>query len=716
MRSIRNRTSPYSVIFRQLACSLLGLSLAFACFDPTAGGQDGLVAWWPFDDAEASIARDVVATIDDRVVGPPLRVSGVVKSALKCDGFTSRVVRAAATAPPLPDGFTIESWVAVRAYPWGWCPIVSQRRDQQAGYFLGIDAEGHLGLQLAVDGKWTTCTSQTTIPLLKWVHVTGCFDPQSGLRLFIDGTLDARLPVHGRLTPANNTDLLLGRNHGPQPVMFETKQLPVYFSFDGLLDEVKIYDRSLRADEIRRAYESVQPAAPPSIAHYRLPSGPPGQGRFGAYYSSLKYAPAWDAMWRGTGPDVVVRFDKAPFRFVCWRGISYAPCWVTEKGHWFTNEFMERGVGRGERGCTESMSDKRAKFSHVKILENNDARTVVYWRSSPVDIYYQQPFVDEETGWGDWSEEYHTIYPDGVAVRKVIMFSSDFKAWHEWCQSIEPLHPGQRPEDVLDSQQIISVANMQGTTKIYGWEGGKKSYAYPTFPGANMQITFLRSRFNPFLILDDRPGRNERGGDGPAITRVAGDGWSNYSAFPWRNHWPVTQVPIIGRYAVAADRPSHTYTSTQNSAAYATTHHSMTKIMLCGMTARDNAVQLLPLARSWLQPPKLHFTSNAFHNDGYDPTQRAYVLTCTSGGNPSTLECLLAADAHSPVVNPCIVIKNWGDREVELTINGTRVERGNRLRIGHHRTMERSDLVIWLEEECTKPLALTLTPTGSIPP
>jgi len=80
----------------------------------------------------------------------------------------------------------------------------------------------------------------------------------------------------------------------------------------------------------------------------------------------------------------------------------------------------------------------------------------------------------------------------------------NFDAWHEWCQSIEPLHPGQGPEDVLDAARIVSLGNMQGHAEDFGWPEGAKAYNHPSFLGANIQITFPRSKYNPFLILDDR--------------------------------------------------------------------------------------------------------------------------------------------------------------------------------------------------------------------
>lgn len=65
----------------------------------------------------------------------------------------------------------------------------------------------------------------------------------------------------------------------------------------------------------------------------QLPSGPPGPGPFGAYYTRLTFTPEWDAPWRvDDHADVVVRFDNGGHRFVFWRGTSYIPCWVTGGG------------------------------------------------------------------------------------------------------------------------------------------------------------------------------------------------------------------------------------------------------------------------------------------------------------------------------------------------------------------------------------------------
>jgi hypothetical protein len=260
---------------------------------------------------------------------------------------------------------------------------------------------------------------------------------------------------------------------------------------------------------------------------------------------------------------------------------------------------------------------------------------------------------------------------------------------------------------------MLAIANMKGETKIFGRESGKQSYAYPTVSAANIQIVYLNSRFNPFLVLDDRDGKNDRGGrPGPEIARASGDGWSEHSKYPWGSHWPVTQVPLLVCYPQAADRPSHTWTSTQYSAAYETTETSMTKIMLCGMT--DKPVEdLLPLAKSWLRPAKLTVNSPAFIDAGYDPAQRAYVLTCQDRGKPATLIADVAASPASPLENLALVVNGWGKAGAVVRLNGLPVVIDKDTAIGHRDVLEGTDLIVWIKRTSTAPVHVELVPTGN---
>jgi hypothetical protein len=131
----------------------------------------------------------------------------------------------------------------------------------------------------------------------------------------------------------------------------------------------------------------------------------------------------------------------------------------------------------------------------------------------------------------------------------------------------------------------------------------------------------------------------------------------------------------------------------------------MTKILLHGLTTKS-AAELVPLARSWLSPPSAEISGPGFESKGYDPTQRAFVIVRQSGSSASHLRLLLKASSESPLVNPAFVVKNWGDAEPKLTIDGQSVARGATFRYGFVSHLEGKDLVVWLATESTKPTRL----------
>lgn len=617
---------------------------------------------------------------------------GVKGQAAFFDGFDSRIVVPGADVPVPERHFTVDVWLCPVAFPKSPCPIACrQRNDAPGGWNLWLDARGKVHFSVESAGEWVQVESPKGLPLREWSRITAAFRAADGLYLAIDGKEVARLPLELPSVEQKDYDLWIGRTPVRTPSFFENKNIPIYSSLDGAVDELQIYtDKKAYAKILKEKF--VRPAAPEFEARI-LPSGPDNLA-FGAWYIPLKYYKAFDERWRGNVPDVVVSFGPDhPQKVVFWRGISYAPCFVTEKGNWMSNEFVERKKVTGW-GCPESMSDKHADFSSVRILENTPARTVVLWRNAPVGVNQKFPYQSEETQWGDWSEETYIFYPDGVGVRKMEVWSEHLDHWYEWCQSLQVLHPSQRPEDVLDKDRILSVAAMDGSSKTFGWDYSVgKSQTEPTIPGANIQVTYLQSQWNPFLILEDGDGPNENGGRGPEIVRYAGK-WSEFSAFPWRNHWPVAQDYVIGRYACVADAPSHTYTATQYNAPHSIEGNKMTKLMLCGCTQGD-AADLLPLAKSWLRAPRM---TSAGREVPYDVTQRAYLASA------ETSSFRVEASPERPVSGLCLVVKG-GSLVRAVKVDG---EPCADAKIGLHTAWDGPSLVVWLPVNAEKPVEICL--------
>jgi hypothetical protein len=621
---------------------------------------------------------------------------GVNGQCLRFDGFTTLVRRESLKAPRLTTDFTFSAWVAIGAYPWNWSPIVSQHQGQERGYYFGLDHMRRFGLRLAVKDKWIECVSESRLEMRRWYHVAATYDPDSGIRLYLDGQPAGQRKITGEVQFAHNADIHLGRNHErmlPVKRVREWAKFPSWWSHDGMLDEVRIHNRALSEQEVRALNEAETVDRIPDIPPRRFPDVSGGLHRFGAYAANLKYYEQWDALWQMAGkPDVVVKFDDSPVAMVFWKGTHFSPCWVTENGKWMADQSLETGAWpktfdqpdyQGAVGCSEHMPDTECRFTFARIVENNDARVVIHWRYAMVDCSLKFVRYDEVAGRGQWGDEFYYVYPDAVAMRHVVGWWPD-RNEHAHQETIFLSEPGTRPEDncYLDA---ITLVGWDGQTNTYSWANG-----FPKFdvPKPVIQMVNLKAEYKPYMAF----------GLDSWVSVFGGEVRKEYSRFPWWNHWPVARIHSDGRYAEAPDRAAHSSLSQTSSSI---------GIYLYGMTKKP-AKQMLPLVKAWLAAPNLTVSSPGFGSQGYDRKQRAYVLNCDAPG--SVLSMTLAGSQESPVHNPAFVIEGWGDDEASLEINGKAVAWGKYARCGHRYQMDRGDLVIWLKYASTKAMAIMLTP------
>jgi hypothetical protein len=672
---------------------LVRLAVPFAlltlCAGATAQTPQPILSWH-FDEGNGNLAHEQIRHADGAVSGVHSYNAGVAGAALWLDGETSGVQVKSAALPALGPVMSVEAWIAIDAYPWNWAPIVDQREHENAGFFFGVDSFGHLGLQAKIGGHWQVLASTQTLPLKKWVHVAATIGPKEGMALYVDGEPVSHSHPQDRFKAAPAEDLLIGRiRYAMLPEHWIHPKFPVWFSFDGLIDELNIYGEAL-SPELKAPQGDALPTP-------TLPSGPAGAGSFGAFYATLQYDPLWDEPRRvGRDSDVVVRFDDAPVRLVSWQGTNYIPAWVTENGKWYTDEFVETwGAANcpGGEDC-EPMSDKQNRYAHVRILENTPARTVIHVRYGQCEVEQDTcANPDPLTGWTDVADDYYTVYPDEVAARKTVAWSSKLDVIPEFQETIIINPPGTRPEDNIETDALTFV-NVKGETHTYSWLHPPKAIDEPA--GANTQVVNLKSEWKPFqIVLPDKP----------LISVYQGE--RTWSMFEWWNHWPVAQVKSSGISAVAPDRPSHSSLSHIEGRPWERTSDSITKIMLDGLTNRP-AADLAVLARSWAWPPPAQVVEGAYSSKGYDPAQRAFMFQRQRAGSPP-LHLVFQASARSPLLNPALVVEGWGDAVPALTVNGKPAAWGKDARYGLVSKLEGTTLVVWLRLEAESETSIELT-------
>ncbi len=119
---------------------------------------------------------------------------------------------------------------------------------------------------------------------------------------------------------------------------------------------------------------------------------------------------------------------------------------------------------------------------------------------------------------------------------------------------------------------------------------------------------------------------------------------------------------------------------------------------------------LVPLAKSWIAPAHLQVTEGAVDNQGYDASQRAYVLAEKQSGHPDLLQVTLQASEASPVFHAALLVQGWGEDDVRVDIDGRFAEPGTKVRTAHLHHLDSTDLLIWIEQETTRPLRIELKP------
>ena len=648
-----------------------------------------------------------------RLEGQYAYVKGVAGEALRFDGYTTSMQVPAKALPSLGSGFTVEAWVALNTYPWNHLPIADQEKARQEGYCLELDAFGHLSFSASVNGQWQTVRSTQVVPLKQWTHAAGVFTVQHGkghLAAYVNGQLVAEMAVAGELSLAS-TDLLIGRVREPELPFPEAEirpAAPISFSLDGLLDELSITGRSLTSKELLQDFVAARAPTKPVLPYQKMPSGPPAAGSFGAFYTGLRYEDGWDNLRRiDDNSDVVVRFDDSPSRLVFWQGLNYVPAWVSGEDKWYTDEFLEVwDTGCPDGGDCEPMSDKQERFSHVNITESNDVRAVVHWRYALTEVVGTKgAWPNPRTGWTDWADEYWTIYPDGVAVRKQVLHSDHPEAVHEWQETIVLHQAGNRPEDDIDDD-AVTLGNMSGETRTFSWTPKKDTaFTDPQGPtgmvplsAPNMQRVNLKSVWKPFQIVPPQ-----------GATADFYNNEKSYFTFECWNHWPVAQIASSDRPCITSDRPSHSSLSHLFWQNYAQTANSATKILLSGLT-RSSLQDLLPLARSWITPPVLKSQASDPIKAHFDPTQRAYLIDAAPEVLANGVTLTLEASETSPAVNPAFLLSGWGDRNVQVTVNGHELTPGKQLRAAHVSHLDRTDLLLWLPMQSRQPVHIVLAP------
>ncbi|MFH1536271.1 MAG: LamG-like jellyroll fold domain-containing protein, partial [Patescibacteria group bacterium] len=232
----------------------IGTTAPLSTLDVRGTIENGLVAWWSMDGGTGTTISDQSINSNTGTLGGdglgtdlPAWITGKFSKALNFDGSDDYVqVANSASIELLHNPLTVEAWIYRRTNSQDWEGIVVKAKagDPYDGYSLYSMASGVIRARVG----YLNYNLDTTSAIINnaWHHVDLRTDGPN-YAIYVDGVKASADGTTGTVT-TTGTVLWLGRS------------ISAGEYFDGMIDEVRIYNRALSAREIAEHYRQEAPS------------------------------------------------------------------------------------------------------------------------------------------------------------------------------------------------------------------------------------------------------------------------------------------------------------------------------------------------------------------------------------------------------------------------------------------------------------------------
>lgn len=291
--------------------------------------RDNLVAYWLFDEATGTVAYDVAGDYDGTIFNALRATSSCqISSCLSFDGSGDRV--SASTISDLDTGkISVSVWFNSVSSTGARQSVVSIGENSSTGAVLAADNNDgniHFWIRDSAAG-WVDVTYPVNFG--EWLHVVGTYDG-SVLSLYINGVLKNTKSLTGSmLTPTSDTSI-------------GSRNSDDMHWFNGKIDDVRIYNRALNAEEIKGIYNAtvfkrhfyVEDVCRTNDANYNISGTYPCSAGEVKDPSTQKVTAVVE--WGTSSPskfslsDYVTRWKNEVFRQTDWSGGAVGDIVITE--------------------------------------------------------------------------------------------------------------------------------------------------------------------------------------------------------------------------------------------------------------------------------------------------------------------------------------------------------------------------------------------------
>ncbi len=223
-------------------------------------GPPGLVGAWAFDEGSGTAIGDQSGRGNNGTVSNGTWVTGgKFNNALSFNGTNTWVTVPDSATLDLTTGMTLEAWLRPSILG-SWRTAVVKEQPGNLAY--GLYANTNINrpeAEVYVSGATRLVNGTSTLPIGSWSHLAATYDGAT-LRLYLNGAQVAQLAQSGSIL-TSNSPLRIGGNS----VWGEY--------FNGLIDEVRVYNRALSAAEIQGDMNrSVTPDTTPPTVTAKTPA------------------------------------------------------------------------------------------------------------------------------------------------------------------------------------------------------------------------------------------------------------------------------------------------------------------------------------------------------------------------------------------------------------------------------------------------------------
>jgi hypothetical protein len=252
---------PHKILrYLSICAGILSLLLGAVFLYPKIIKADittGLVGYWNFNEGSGTTAADSSGNNNNGTISGATWTTGKYGNALNFNGsaglvsINKDIIGSGAT--------TISAWVYLNGYGQGGYGYILANGPAQF-YTVGWDKK------LAFTGNYNSnvlISASNSIQLNQWVHVTITRDNLGTANVYINGTLNGTANQSSGTPQAGGSSAIGNAPSGSQ-------------TFNGLIDEVRIYNRALSASEVLELYNYTGGGTPtPSVTPTSTPSATP---------------------------------------------------------------------------------------------------------------------------------------------------------------------------------------------------------------------------------------------------------------------------------------------------------------------------------------------------------------------------------------------------------------------------------------------------------